>query len=441
MSNEAKLGGFVLIGIVALIVSVMLLGDFQFTSKYSLNILFKDIAGLPSKSRVKIAGVEVGGVKKITLEGNLAKVTVWLRKDIPVHDDAIARIVSTGLIGSKFLELTMGSPEKPVLKDGDTLQGIEPISFDKVMTDLMEQLDAFTAPFKGQGMKNIGQNLSDTLENLKKVSDTLKATIADHEERINDIVKNVDIFSKNMADITSDNKDDVRAAIKDIKNVSAKLDAIVTRINNGEGIAGKLVSDKQMGEDMKKTMTDLKDAVQGAKTLTKRLQVTHTDWEYRYRYDGRNNLSHNDFGLRILPSDNKFYYLGVENIGDRNNTNDIEDKNTIDAQIGGRFPLGDFYLGAIRSKAGVGMKIKPLWKWDPWKRLEFTADIYDFSRVTPVPRPQINTGIRIGLTKWLYLGSQLEDLYYQSATNTYANLVIRDDDIAYLLGIVGLGKN
>ncbi len=441
MTNEAKLGGFVLLGLVALIVSIMLLGDFQFTRKYDLNILFHDIAGLPGKSRVKIAGVEVGGVKRISLEGNMAKVTIWIRHDIPVHNDAVARIVTTGIIGSKYMELTMGSPEAPLLKDGDTIHGIEPMSFDKVMSDLMEQLDAFTAPFKGAGMKNLGENLSKTLENLRKVSETLKVEIADHEERINNIVRNVDAFSQNLADITSDNKDDIRAVIKQIKDVSQKLDVIVTRINNGEGIAGKLVSDKQMGEDMQKTMADLRDAVQGAKTVTKRFQVTHTDWEYRYRYDGRNDLSHNDFGLRILPEPNKFYYLGVENIGDSSNvTDNIEEKNTIDAQIGGRWPVGDFYLGAIRSKVGVGMKVTPFYKWEPWKRLGITAEIFNFSRQTPVEDPQVNAGISIELARWLYLGSNVEDLYYRSATNTYVKAVIRDDDIAYLLGIVGLGR-
>ncbi|MCX5781870.1 MAG: MlaD family protein [Elusimicrobia bacterium] len=441
MTNEAKLGGFVLIGIVALIVSIMLLGDFQFQSKYYLNIMFHDIAGLPSKSRVKIAGVEVGGVKKIALEGNKAKVTVWLSKSIRVHKDAVARIVSTGIIGSKYLELTMGNEELPLLKDGDVVTGIDPVSMDKVINDLMEQLDAFVAPFKGKGMKNIGENLSVTLENLKKVSDTLKNTIAGQEDRINNIVRNVDNFTKDLAEITAENKENIRIAIEEVRNVSQKLNTILVKVQKGEGTIGKLLSDEEMGENLKQTVQEIKETAEQAKAVVKRLNVIHTDWDYMVRYDANQNITRHDFGLRISPKPDKFYFLGVSNVGDsKDSTDTIEEQNTFNFLLGKKYDMAELYVGAIRSKAGFGMKIKPLWKWEPWRRLEVTADVYHLSRKTPVTKANINTGLRVQLAKWLYVGSQVEDIYYQSDINTYANVVIRDDDIAYILGLVGLAR-
>ena len=52
----------------------------------------------------------------------------------------------------------------------------------------------------------------------------------------------------------------------------------------------------------------------------------------------------------------------------------------------------------------------------------------------------MNIGANIEVTKWAYVGAQVEDPYYESNINSYLNLVFRDDDIAYILGLVGLAK-
>ena len=166
MNQETKLGLFVLAGIVSLALTVMLLGDFQFQRRYHLNVLFNDIAGLPSRAKVKIAGVEVGAVNEITLKGNKAKISIWIKKEVKIHSDATASILSTGLIGSKYLELTMGSEDAPLLSEGDVIVGIDPLSFDKIIADVMEQFDDITQAFKGEKGESIGENLAKTLSNF-----------------------------------------------------------------------------------------------------------------------------------------------------------------------------------------------------------------------------------------------------------------------------------
>src|SRR3989339_1627773 len=149
MTREARLGLFVLIGLISLVVTIILLGDFQFQRHYYLHIMFNNVAGLPSRAKAKIAGVDVGAVKEITLDGSKARVTIWVDSDVRIHADAEARIVATGIIGSKYLELTAGSSLAPVLKNNDTIIGIDPIQFDKVIQKVMEQLDGVMGNFKG----------------------------------------------------------------------------------------------------------------------------------------------------------------------------------------------------------------------------------------------------------------------------------------------------
>ena len=76
MSSELKLGIFVTIGIAAVLLSITLLGNYSFTSKYIVNTYFENTAGLPKKAKVKISGVDVGNIKDIVLEIGKAKVVV-----------------------------------------------------------------------------------------------------------------------------------------------------------------------------------------------------------------------------------------------------------------------------------------------------------------------------------------------------------------------------
>lgn len=449
MNQETRLGLFVLIGAVCLIVSIILLGDFQFRSTYKINAIFDNVTGLPSKAKVKIAGVEVGGVKGVKLVNNQAKVIIWIKTGVEIHQGARAKIVSTGIIGSKFLELTMGDFEAPLIKQGDTIPGEKAMSLDDMVNNAMSELKKLVGGLSGEDGKGIGSNLAETVENLKEVTGTLKRAISDQEAKINDIVNNVHNFTADMADITGKNKDAINDTLADIRHAADNLDKILAKVQNGEGVIGKLTTDKQMGEDVQAAINDIKETSKEARKALHRISMIHTDWDFQMRMDSQNDVSRGDAGLRIWPRDDKFYYLGASNIGEKtDNVNDPETKSTFNLLLGKKYrtdtstdwrwaPVA-IYGGIIRSKAGGGVAVRPLWKWDPLRRLEITAEAYDFPRKTPTSKAKVNIGGRVDVTSWLRAGVQMEDTYSAASVNSYVNVVIRDDDIAYILGLAGL---
>jgi phospholipid/cholesterol/gamma-HCH transport system substrate-binding protein len=442
MTQETKLGLFVLVGLSSLVLTIFLLGNFQFQSTYSLNVLFKDIAGLPAKAKVKISGVDVGGVKNITLERDMARVQVWIRSDVRVHRGARASVVSTSIIGSKYLELTRGDTNAPELADGAVIRGADPISFEQIIQSVTEQLDNLSRAFKGPDGENVGTNLALTISNLRKVSDTLRVAIYDQEEKVTGIVDNVHSFTADLSQITAENREDLRATIREFRSFVEKADRILARVDKGEGTVGKLLTDQEMGEDLKATVSDLKETTREARRVMKRLNLIETQWDYTLRYDGEYALYRHDVGLRIQPTPDKFYYVGGSNVGEtREGVVDPEEINTFNFLIGRQFtPAFQAYAGMIRTTGGLGVKVRPLWQWEPWRRLEMTAEAYSFYRTRPVAKPKVNLGARVKVTDWAYVGTQLEDTYYESNLNTYLNVVLRDDDIAYILGVIGLAK-
>ena len=69
MKPETKLGIFTVLGLILFGFSLYFLGGLSVTRTYDVNIKFNDVSGLPIKAPVKLAGVEVGKVKKIKIEG------------------------------------------------------------------------------------------------------------------------------------------------------------------------------------------------------------------------------------------------------------------------------------------------------------------------------------------------------------------------------------
>lgn len=130
---DLSVGLLMLFGILSLtILAVKVSGLSNFTSNrdYSVTADFVDIGGLKVRAPVTVAGVKIGEVTKIELQSNdlNAKVTMSLHDDklIP-YQDASARILTQGLLGSNYISIVPGfddsptSTEHPYLRDGDAI--------------------------------------------------------------------------------------------------------------------------------------------------------------------------------------------------------------------------------------------------------------------------------------------------------------------------------
>ena len=72
--------------------------------------MFRDGSGLPRGSRVVIAGVQVGEIAQLGIEGGLAKVTMRLRNDVVIWNDSWAAKRASSLLGDSYIEILPGGP-------------------------------------------------------------------------------------------------------------------------------------------------------------------------------------------------------------------------------------------------------------------------------------------------------------------------------------------
>ena len=139
-----------MMGILALVYLSVRLGNVQIFSPggYEIYADFDNISGIKSGDAVEIAGVDVGRVTNLRLVNGRARVTMWLKDGVKVDRDAVASVRSRGIIGDKYIAISLGASDK-MLASGDTLRQTES-SF--VLEDAIGQLinNASSATSKGK---------------------------------------------------------------------------------------------------------------------------------------------------------------------------------------------------------------------------------------------------------------------------------------------------
>jgi len=133
---EIAVGLFVLMGILALAYLSIKLGHVEILGgrDYTVFAEFDSVSGLKNDARIEIAGVAVGKVASIALDNYRALVTLRIRQDVRLQEDAIASIRTRGIIGEKFLKITAGGSEKYIQPGGKIRETESPIELEELIS-------------------------------------------------------------------------------------------------------------------------------------------------------------------------------------------------------------------------------------------------------------------------------------------------------------------
>jgi phospholipid/cholesterol/gamma-HCH transport system substrate-binding protein len=191
-------GSFVLVLVAGLVAAVLWFAQVQFREQLSYyDIYFHgSVNGLTPGSTVRYSGIPVGRVAEFKLDPldpTRVRVTVELEAGTPVKTDTIASLELQGLAGGIYVNLTGGSREAPPVtrQPGERYAVIasRPSGLQQVVTDVPEALTRLIALADQLGDIFNAQNrqaLSETLENLRRVSAAAAAHGADIDSAMSD---------------------------------------------------------------------------------------------------------------------------------------------------------------------------------------------------------------------------------------------------------------
>lgn len=175
---------------------------------YSVRVKFRDVLDLVPKSAVKVNDVTVGRVDDIKLDGFTADVTVLVRGDVELPDNALAEIRQTSLLGEKFVSLK--SPDQGAssnrLEDGDVI----PLDRSGRNAEVEEVLGAMSLLLNGGGVAQ-----------LKTISSELNKALEGREGDAKAVFQQLDVFMGQL----DDNKEDIVAAIESLNKLAISINA------------------------------------------------------------------------------------------------------------------------------------------------------------------------------------------------------------------------
>lgn len=166
---ELKVGLFIGVGIFLMFMIVFSVSDLYLLKKgYNVDVIFNFVNGIKANAPIRLAGVNVGEVKEITIfydevaESTRVKLNVRIADEAKVESDAVARINTLGLLGEQYLEITPGKSTR-FLASGDTIDGKDPVNVGRQMERMSEFLVNVNKVMKhvGEGEGTIGKLLMD----------------------------------------------------------------------------------------------------------------------------------------------------------------------------------------------------------------------------------------------------------------------------------------
>lgn len=254
MSNERRtalrVGVFLLIGVGVMAFTVLTLGSRGglFESKSTLWARFPDISGLVAGAPVRLAGLDVGTVKKVAFGDDLqqreARVEVSIQAQYlaRIRRDSRANIDSKGLLGDKLINISIGSPDQPPLRDGDEIQAQPSFSLEQ----MAGKVDAVAASV--QKVTDEAGTFLETLASEKTRGDVQRIlhSTADLMEGVEngDGVAHRLIYDKKYADETLGILQEAHQALASMRGAVEHVQAVAQSVRSGDGTLHELIYGK-----------------------------------------------------------------------------------------------------------------------------------------------------------------------------------------------------
>jgi phospholipid/cholesterol/gamma-HCH transport system substrate-binding protein len=281
IGTETKVGIFVLLGIILLAYFTIRVGRIAVREEgYRAYSYVESAAGLEKNSPVRIAGVEIGRVESIKLDGLKAKVTMLLPFHVKLPLGSKLYVKSAGLLGEKYVEIVPGTGAEFIQANGLVEEGGPSADVDRVLTQLsniggdVQRVTRSLSNVLGgeegeQSIKELVTGAKETMVNLQHITQTidrgegtlgklvkddkLYAEVKDTVTNLRQVTEGIEKGEGTLGKLVKD-----EALYNDTKETMASLRKVSAQIESGEGTLGKLVKDEALYNDTKETMASLK---------------------------------------------------------------------------------------------------------------------------------------------------------------------------------------
>ncbi|MCS7301108.1 MAG: MlaD family protein [Fimbriimonadales bacterium] len=308
-SDLARVGAVLLIGVVLLIVGLQFLqARFSDRGHYLVRVRFSDARNIQAGASVLMAGVPVGFVREVALEGTPPKavLTLAIREGVRIPQGSTFRL-SGGLLfpGETRVEILPPAQPMGVLAAGSVVDGEPPFdlsrAFDRfapeIEATLQEAQRTLAAARTLLEDQQLRAAVQETLQAVEQATQQTTRVLAQTEGLLRENRASIRQLLASAADATREMnralqsanrllqdpqlRDDLRATLASARASAERVEQILQEVN-------QLVADEQLQEDLKATVENVRTVseraieladktgavLENAETLTRNLNET-----------------------------------------------------------------------------------------------------------------------------------------------------------------------
>jgi phospholipid/cholesterol/gamma-HCH transport system substrate-binding protein len=312
---EVKVGLFVFLGLVLLAGLLLQFskGTAVFRSTYRIQLSADNVGGLQRRASVLLAGVQVGTVSRIHLAPNGKKVFITLKlyREFDVHRDARFVLEQSGFLGDQYVAILPTENLAPRFEDNDQAKAEAPFNLQEAaraaagflrrISETANRLNDAIADVRRLVLnEETLTNLSLAVGNFRLVSERALLTV-DHANNLLDTnspavaeaVSNLVRFSQEINQFAiafrsalETNVDEITVAVKNVENSTVLLQALLSDVQAGKGVAGNLVKNEELANHVSLIASNLSITTSNLN----RLGLWGILWQHKPPRNGSANL-------------------------------------------------------------------------------------------------------------------------------------------------------
>jgi len=306
----ARLGIFIFLGTVLLVISIFMLGSKEnlFTRTIEVKTYFNQIEGLKPGAPVRLSGYDIGNVSSISLvdekSGNVeVKMNIDNRLKHFIRLDSKAAVETEGLVGKKIISISPGSPNLAVIDAGGIIQSKDPIN----IAAIIEESEAVISY-----LRDLTKDLSEIVSKVNQGEGTIGKIVNDDRlytsavNITNNANKSLTILTERLSEIT----DIIVNTSGSIETIVANVDTAIldarnlfNRIEQGEGVLGLLIADQSVADSINMIINNLVKTSEDTKLATSRLaenmEALKYNWLFKSYFEQRGYWDKAEFEKQI----------------------------------------------------------------------------------------------------------------------------------------------
>jgi phospholipid/cholesterol/gamma-HCH transport system substrate-binding protein len=246
---QLRVGIFVLAAVVLFLAFVLTIGSQTrvFEGRYTLRATFNTIEGLIVGAPVRLAGFSVGHVARIGFGRDpgdrhlVVELSIDRRYQDKIREDSVATISSIGLVGDKYVEITVGNPDRKALEPPAFVHSVDPLDYGKLFKEGAQIMASVSKLSAALEEFFAGAETAETRRNLVALIGSLRATLAKVEKG-----ELVEEFAR-AAGAARRAGDALTRAAGTTEATLADAQGILREVREGKGLLHALVYDPEGG--------------------------------------------------------------------------------------------------------------------------------------------------------------------------------------------------